>query len=143
MRMVQITDRICIDESEIEETFVRSSGPGGQNVNKVSTAVQLRFNVAQSPNLPEHVRDRLLRIGGKRLTDEGVLLIDARRYRTQEKNREDAVARLAEWIRKAAEVEPKRHPTKPTRAARRKRLEKKRHRSEIKQGRGGVTEEPE
>lgn len=136
--MIRITRSISIDESEIEETFVRSSGPGGQNVNKVSTAVQLRFDVAHSPSLPGDVRERLVKLGGSRITEDGVLVIDARRYRTQKRNREDALDRLVKLIRKAAVRPRKRKPTRPTRAAKQKRLERKKQRGEIKRKRRPV-----
>ena len=130
--MIHVTPSISIDESEIQEDFVRSSGPGGQNVNKVATAVQLRFNVVRSQSLPEEVRERLIRLAGKRMTEEGDLVIDARRYRTQERNRRDAMERLLTLIRKAA-VKPKpRYETSPTSSSKRRRLEDKRHRAEIK-----------
>ena len=130
--MIRITDHIAIDESEISESFIRASGPGGQNVNKLSTAVQLRFDVRHSPSLPGEVRARLERIAGKRLTRDGVVVITAQRYRTQERNREDAVARLVELIR-AATVRPvKRRPTRPTYASKVRRLEGKKRRGDIK-----------
>ena len=100
--MIRITQDIAIRETELKLDFIRSSGPGGQNVNKVATAVQLRFDAARSPSLPEDVRRRLVRIAGKRVSKEGVLLLDARRFRTQERNRQDALDRLAHWIRRAA-----------------------------------------
>ncbi len=130
--MIKITEKISIDESELEEQFIRSSGPGGQNVNRVATAVQLRFDVANSPNLPVDLRDRLLRIAGKRATEEGVLIIEARRYRSQEKNRKDALDRLVTLIAKAAQKRKIRLKTKPTSESIRKRLESKRRRSRIK-----------
>ena len=130
--MIRITPSIEIDEREISEAFVRASGPGGQNVNKVATAVQLRFDVALSPSLSDDVRERLLRLAGKRITEKGVLLIEARRFRTQERNRQDARERLIGLIRKAA-VKPKyRHKTKPTAASKRRRLDEKRSRARIK-----------
>jgi len=133
--MLRITRTIAIDESELTVSFVRSSGPGGQNVNKVATAVQLRFDAANSPNLPDDVKDRLTRLAGKRMTGDGVLIIDARRYRSQERNRDDAVARLTALLRRAA-VKPKpRKRTKPTRASRERRLARKRRRSKQKQQR--------
>jgi len=131
--MIYITKNISIDENEIQEDFVRASGPGGQNVNKVSTAVQLRFDVKHSPSLPEEVRQRLMEIAGHRLTTEGVLIIDARRFRHQERNRQDALNRLKELIRKAAHKPKKRLDTQPTLASRQKRLESKRLHSQKKQ----------
>jgi ribosome-associated protein len=130
--MIQITKKIFIDEGEIKEEFIRSSGPGGQNVNKVATAVQLRFDVANSPSLPVDVRDRLLRIAGKRATEEGILIIEARRYRSQEKNRKDALDRLIKLIAKATQKPKIRRETRPTYESIRRRLESKRRRSRIK-----------
>ena len=120
--MVAVTHDIILTEDEIKEEFVRSSGPGGQNVNKVATAVQLRFDVLHSPSLPEEVRDRLVRLAGSRMTGDGVLVIEARRHRSQEQNRRDARQRLFELIRQAAARPKKRRPTKPSRAARQRRL---------------------
>ena len=136
--MIQVNEDIVLDENEIQEEFVRSSGPGGQNVNRVATAVQLRFDIVNSACLPEDVRRRLLRIGGSRVTRDGVLIIDARRFRTQEQNRRDARERLVNLVRKAA-VKPKpRRRSKPTAASKRKRIEAKRRRSRIKQQRQPV-----
>jgi ribosome-associated protein len=127
--MIRITAEVSIDEREIEENFVRASGPGGQNVNKLSTAVQLRFDVRGSPSLPAQVRERLERLAGARLTREGVLVITAQRHRTQGRNRDDALSRLIELIRRAAVVPKPRRPTKPSRAARERRVESKKRRS--------------
>ena len=130
--MIRITPDISVREAELKLDFIRASGPGGQNVNKVATAVQLRFDVFRSPSLPEDVRRRLVRIAGKRVSKEGVLLVDARRFRTQERNRQDAVERLVQWIRRAAEKPKKRIKTRPTLSSRERRLEGKRQRSETK-----------
>lgn len=132
MGTIQVTPHISLDESELNFDFMRASGPGGQNVNKVETAVQLRFDVAQSPSLPESVRARLQGLAGNRLTQDGVLLIEARRYRTQNQNRQHAVDQLVELIRRASVRPKQRRPTKPSRAAREKRLQSKRVRSERK-----------
>jgi ribosome-associated protein len=138
MVMIAITPAIAIDEREIQESFVRAPGPGGQNVNKVATAVQLRFDARHSPALPPEVRERLLRLAGKRVNQAGVLIIEANRYRLQEKNRQDARDRLIELIRHAA-VKPKtRRKTRPTRAVKLRRLETKRRRSENKKARAAV-----
>ena len=133
--MLEITPTLSIDESEIREEFVRASGPGGQNVNKVSTAVQLRFNVLTSPSLPDGVRQRLLALAGNRMTDEGELIIEAKRSRSQLQNREDARTQLADLIRQATFRPKPRFKTKPTAAARAKRLAAKRQRSDTKRQR--------
>ena len=129
--MIRVTDTIAIDEKEIQVEFVRASGPGGQNVNKVATAAQLRFDVANS-SLPHDVRERLIHLAGSRMTQDGVLIIEARRFRTQERNRQDAIDRLVELIRKAAEKPKVRRKTKPSKAAEVRRLESKRRQSEKK-----------
>ncbi len=130
--MIQVTRGIAIDEKEIQEEFIRASGPGGQNVNKVATAVQLRFDVRHSHSLSAQVRERLIRLAGRRVSAHGVLVIQAQRFRTQEQNREDARQRLVALIRQAA-VKPKpRRKTKPSRAAKERRLEGKKRKSQIK-----------
>ena len=130
--MIEITGDISIDEQELQWEFIRSSGPGGQNVNKVSTAVQLRFDVKHSPSVPDEVKKRLIRLAGRRMTREGELIIEARQYRYQERNRQDALKRLKELIRKAAQKPKIRHKTKPTLSSRMKRLETKHRKGEKK-----------
>jgi ribosome-associated protein len=130
--MIRVTHTISIDDDELDEQFVRASGPGGQNVNKLSSAVQLRFDVRRSPNLPGDVRARLERLAGRRLTREGVLIISAQRHRTQERNRQDARERLIELIRRAAVAPIPRRATRPTAGSRERRLQSKKHRSSIK-----------
>jgi ribosome-associated protein len=130
--MIQITPSIAINESEILETFIRSSGPGGQNVNKVSTAVQLRFDVAHTSSLSQEVRERLISMSSNQITEDGILIIDARHFRTQSRNRQDALDRLVELIRKAAEKPKIRHKTRATLASKQRRLDNKRHHSETK-----------
>jgi len=139
--MIRITPDIAIDEREIQEVFIRASGPGGQNVNKVATAVQIRFHVGGSPSLPEEVRKRLIRIAGKRMTEDGLLIIDARRFRTQKRNRQDAINRLTETIRKAAEKPAVRRKTTPTPAVKARRLDEKHRRKEVKRMRQPVASE--
>ncbi|MBU1224533.1 MAG: aminoacyl-tRNA hydrolase [Gammaproteobacteria bacterium] len=130
--MIRVNAQIELDEREIQEDFVRASGPGGQNVNKVSTAVQLRFDVARSPSLPDPVRERLIALAGRRLTLDGVLILSAERYRSQRRNRDDALQRLIELIREACEAETPRRPTRPTLASKKRRLEGKQRRGETK-----------
>jgi ribosome-associated protein len=136
--MIHITRTITIDESEIQEYFVHASGPGGQNVNKVATTVQLRFNVAKSRSLPEEVRKRLIWLAGNRITEDGILIIDARRFRTQGRNRKDANDRLVELIRNAAQRPKIRRKTRPTLSSKIRRLESKRRGAESKRVRGPV-----
>ena len=133
--MLQITPRLSIPDAELVERFVRSSGPGGQNVNKVATAVELRFDIATSPSLPEPLRARLLARRDRRITDEGVLVISAQRFRTQDRNREDARERLAAFIAAGLQVAAPRIATRPTRASKERRLSGKRERGTIKRGR--------
>jgi len=133
--MIRVTPSITLREDELQFDFVRASGPGGQHVNKAATAVPLRFDVVNSSSLPDDVRERLIRLGGKRMSADGVLRIDARRYRTQEQNRQDAINRLVGLIRRAAEKPKVRRPTKPTLTSKRRRLVEKRRRSEIKRRR--------
>ncbi len=133
---IEITPSIAINENEIKEVFVRSSGPGGQHVNKVSTTVQLRFDAAGSPNLPDMVRRRLTALAGRRMSAKGVLIITAGRFRGREQNRKDAVDRLIRLIRQATETPKRRRPTRPSQASRRRRLASKRHRSDLKRRRG-------
>jgi len=135
--MIRITRAIALQDSEIEETFVRASGPGGQNVTKVSTAVQLKFDAAHSPSLPDDVRARLLAAAGSRASADGVILITAQRFRVQSRNRADALERLVEMIRDAAHKPKPRKATRPSRAAKRRRLEGKKHRGEVKRARSG------
>ena len=133
--MIRVTSRISLAETELSWDFIHASGPGGQNVNKVATAVRLRFDLANSPSLPEDVQSRLARLAGRRVTSRGILTIDARRFRTQEKNRRDALDRLVKLIRQAARRPRIRRRTRPSRASVERRLAGKHHHGEIKRRR--------
>ena len=135
--MIPITRTIALQETELEESFVRASGPGGQNVNKVSTAVQLKFNAAASPSLLDDVRARLITLAGTRASGDGVITITAQRFRLQSRNRADALERLAELIRAASHKPKPRKATRPSRAAKKRRLDSKKQRGDIKRGRSG------
>jgi ribosome-associated protein len=138
--MIQVTDAITIDESEIKQEFICASGPGGQNVDKVATAVQIRFDVHNSPSLPDEVRERLVSLAGKRITDNGLLIIDARRFRTQERNRHDGMQRLVALIQRAVEEPKSRLAPKPSKGSKMRRLDMKRRRSETKRLRAAVSD---
>ncbi|MDY6903215.1 MAG: alternative ribosome rescue aminoacyl-tRNA hydrolase ArfB [Thermodesulfobacteriota bacterium] len=131
--MIVVNKNIAIDENEIALNFIRSSGPGGQNVNKVSSAVQLRFDVKKSPSLPEYVRQRLFRLAGRRINTHGIMVIEAKRFREQSKNRADAICRLTSMIRQAAAKPRKRKPTRPSATSRQRRIDNKVHRGRVKQ----------
>ena len=133
--MIRVTSKISINEKEIEEDFIHATGPGGQNVNKVATAVQIRFDVRNSPSLTDDLRGRLIHLAGSRITGDGVLIIKAKRFRSQDKNRKDAVHRLIDLIRKAAKNPKPRRKTKPTSLSKMRRMEEKHHRSLIKKNR--------
>jgi ribosome-associated protein len=130
--MIRITDHIELDENELEFSFIRASGPGGQNVNKVSTAVRLRFDVRHSPSLPDGVRSRLIRLAGRRVTEQGELIITAQNHRSQERNRQEALEKLVDLIERAAVPPVPRRPTRPTAGSRKRRLESKTRRATIK-----------
>lgn len=132
--MIEITPTLNIDENELQFDFIRSAGPGGQNVNKVATAVQLRFPIPSS-TLPDDVKERLIRLAGKRVTQDGVLIIEAKSFRTQEQNREAAIQRLVQWVRKAAHKPKPRKKTRPSLASKQARVESKKKRGEIKKSR--------
>jgi len=138
--MITITDTLSLDEGEISESFIRASGPGGQNVNKVASAVQLRFDVRQSPSLPPPVRERLERLAGRRVSLDGILVITAQRFRSQERNRADALQRLVALITRAATPPPPRRATRPSAAARQRRLAAKAQRARLKQQRAVIRE---
>ena len=140
MAALHVTAQIVIGEEELEERFIKASGPGGQNVNKVATAVQLRFDAVRSPSLPDDVRARLMTLAGRRLTREGVIVVIARRYRTQDRNRQDARERLADLIRRAASPPKSRRATRPTLASKQRRLEAKSVRSKLKRERSKPAE---
>jgi ribosome-associated protein len=137
--MIEISSSVSINEDEIQIDFIRASGPGGQNVNKVSSAAQLRFDIRNSPSLEPDVKERLIKLAGSRVTDDGILIIEAKRYRTQEQNRFDAIRRLITLVQKALEKPKTRHKTRPTLASKQKRLEAKRQRSQKKRLRGRLS----
>lgn len=141
--MIRVTKNLQISEDEIEESFIRSSGPGGQNINKVSTAVQLRFDVYRSTALNSDIRYRLIKLAGKRITTDGILIIVARRFRTQERNREDARHRLADLIRRAAQKPKLRIPTRPSKASKKRRLDSKAKHGKTKRLRGKLCTDDE
>lgn len=141
--MIEISPSIFLDESEIQIDFIRASGPGGQNVNKVASAVQLRFNLSASDALPDEVKLRLRQIAGKRITEEGLLIIDARRFRTQEQNREDALNRLVHLIQQSVKKPKPRKKTKPSAAAQAERIDEKKHRGRVKKTRSITSQDLE